>query len=260
MTNKHRAGFVLKLLALLCVPFAHSSEAANSGAYAGGGVAAPASSEGMIFMQLQQMQGEMAQLRGMVEEQQEQIRRLQREALERYQDLDQRLSSVQAAASAPSSSANNLGGVSAAPSSNTPAVLPNAGASSSQTPAADPDKERVYYDAAFDLVKAKEFDKASQAFNAFLRKYPASQYAANAQYWLGEVCLAKSDFKGASQAFSLVAQNYPKHPKVPDALYKLADAEQRMGNVEKAQGILRQLTGQYPDSSAAQLAKRQLKP
>ena len=50
----------------------------------------------------------------------------------------------------------------------------------------DPAKEKLYYDAAFDLIKSKDFDKASQAFNAFLRKYPNSQYSGNAQYWLGE--------------------------------------------------------------------------
>ena len=42
-----------------------------------------------------------------------------------------------------------------------------------QQPAAaapgDPAKEKLYYEAAFDLIKAKDFDKASQAFEAFLR-------------------------------------------------------------------------------------------
>ena len=258
--NKHRF-FYLSLVwaALPCVSFAQipGSSSNTNGAYAGGSVSSPSSSEGMVFMQLQQMQGEIAQLRGMVEEQQEQIRRLQREALERYQDLDQRITAAAArpAASPPS------GGADLSHSSSASAPTPsNAGASTATSAAADPEKERVYYDAAFDLVKAKDFDKANQAFSAFLRKYPSSQYAANAQYWLGEVSLAKNDLKGASQAFAMVAQNYPKHAKVPDSLFKLADVEQRMGNAEKAQGILRQLVSQYPDSSAAQLAKRQLKP
>jgi TolA-binding protein len=59
-----------------------------------------------------------------------------------------------------------------------------AGSAASSEPG-DPAKEKLYYDAAFDLIKAKDFDKASQAFAAFLRKYPNSQYAGNAQYWLG---------------------------------------------------------------------------
>nr|BFE94727.1 hypothetical protein GCM10020185_52630 [Pseudomonas brassicacearum subsp. brassicacearum] len=94
-------------------------------------------------------------------------------------------------------------------------------------------RKKLYYDAAFDLIKAKDFDKASQAFAAFLRKYPNSQYAGNAQYWLGEVNLAKGDLQGAGQAFAKVSQLYPKHAKVPDSLYKLADVERRLGHTDK---------------------------
>jgi TolA-binding protein len=51
---------------------------------------------------------------------------------------------------------------------------------------------------------------------------------------------------------------YPQHAKVPDALFKLADVEQRLGNTAKAKGILQQVVQQYPGSSAAQLAQRDL--
>jgi len=55
-----------------------------------------------------------------------------------------------------------------------------------------------------------------------------------------------------------VSQAYPQHNKVPDSLYKLADVEIRLGNRDKAQGILREVIAQYPNTSAAQLAQRQL--
>jgi len=205
----------------------------------------------MLFMQLQQMQEEIAQLRGMLEEQQNQIQRLQQEGLERYQDLDRRLSSGSAAGNQPAPSSNTA----ASAGSSAPAA---ASQGQSQSTSGDPAKEKLYYDAAFDLIKAKDFDKASQAFAAFLRKYPDSQYAGNAQYWLGEVNLAKGDLQGAGQAFARVSQAYPQHNKVPDSLYKLADVEIRLGNRDKAQGILREVIAQYPNTSAAQLAQRQL--
>jgi len=226
----------------------------SGGAYVGGGASAPSSAQGMLFMQLQQMQGEIAQLRGMLEEQQNQIQRLQQEGLERYQDLDQRLMNAGSGASntqnSPAAGGSTAGGASASQGSQ-----PQSGATNQ---AADPEKEKLYYDAAFDLIKAKDFDKASQAFSAFLRKYPESRYAGNAQYWLGEVNLAQGDLQGAGQAFARVSQAYPQHAKVPDSLYKLADVELRLGNQEKAQQMLRQVIAQYPDSSAAQLAQRQL--
>lgn len=225
-----------------------------SGAYVGGGAEAPASAQGLLFSQLQQMQQEIAQLRGMLEEQQNEIQRLKQENLERYQDLDRRLSSGAAGAAATQNSP--VDGASGAIGSSSSA------AGQTQAPAAsgpaDPEKEKLFYDAAFDLIKAKDFDKASQAFAAFLRKYPNSQYSGNAQYWLGEVNLAQGDLQGAGQAFARVSQAYPQHAKVPDSLFKLADVEQRLGNTDKAKGILQQIIARYPGSSAAQLAQRDL--
>ncbi|AMN76889.1 tol-pal system protein YbgF [Pseudomonas reactans] len=228
----------------------------TNGAYAGGAATSAPSAQGELFNQLQRMQDQLAQQQGTIEVLQNQVNQLKQEGLERYQDLDRRIGAgVQPAATPDNSSAGG------APSAAAGGAA--AGAAASQAPAAssepgDPAKEKLYYDAAFDLIKAKDFDKASQAFTAFLRKYPNSQYAGNAQYWLGEVNLAKGDLQGAGQAFAKVSQLYPKHAKVPDSLYKLADVERRLGHTDKVKGILQQVVAQYPGTSAAQLAQRDL--
>jgi tol-pal system protein YbgF len=228
----------------------------TNGAYAGGGVSAPVSAQGELFNQLQSMQEQISRQQGVIEVLQNDVARMKQENLERYQDLDRRIGTGVAPAATPdnSSTGGNL---------NAPSAAAGAGAVAAQAPAAssepgDPAKEKLYYDAAFDLIKAKDFDKASQAFAAFLRKYPNSQYAGNAQYWLGEVNLAKGDLQGAGQAFAKVSQLYPKHAKVPDSLYKLADVERRLGHTDKVKGILQQVVSQYPGTSAAQLAQRDL--
>ena len=227
----------------------------TSGASAGVGASAPASAQGQLFMQLQQMQDQLSRQQGIIEELQNDVSRMKQENLERYQDLDRRINTGAAPAATPDNS----------PAGSTPATGAPAtdGGAAAQPPATssepgDPAKEKLYYDAAFDLIKQKDFDKASQAFNAFLRKYPNSQYAGNAQYWLGEVNLAKGDLQGASQAFAQVSQKYPKHSKVPDSLYKLADVERRLGHTDKVKGILQQVITQYPGTSAAQLAQRDM--
>ncbi|MBK5533352.1 tol-pal system protein YbgF [Pseudomonas sp. TH08] len=230
----------------------------TNGAYAGGAASAPASAQGMLFNQLQQMQDQISRQQGVIEELQNQVARMKQESLERYQDLDRRIGSGGAAPAATPENSSAGGDASAAAG-----AAAGAGAAAVQAPAAgsepaDPAKEKLYYDAAFDLIKAKDFDKASQAFAAFLRKYPNSQYAGNAQYWLGEVNLAKGDLQGAGQAFAKVSQLYPKHAKVPDSLYKLADVERRLGHTDKVKGILQQVVSQYPGTSAAQLAQRDL--
>ncbi|KKA09235.1 hypothetical protein VP02_05495 [Pseudomonas ogarae] len=228
----------------------------TNGAYAGGGVSAPVSAQGELFNQLQQMQDQLSRQQGVIEVLQNDISRMKQENLERYQDLDRRIGSGVAPAATPENSPT--GG-----DLNAPGAAAGAGAAAPAAPAAggepaDPAKEKLYYDAAFDLIKAKDFDKASQAFGAFLRKYPNSQYSGNAQYWLGEVNLAKGDLQGAGQAFAKVSQLYPKHAKVPDSLYKLADVERRLGHTDKVKGILQQVVAQYPGTSAAQLAQRDL--
>ena len=228
----------------------------TNGAYAGGAATSAPSAQGELFNQLQRMQDQLAQQQGAIEVLQNQVNQLKQEGLERYQDLDRRIGAGVTPAATPDNS--SAGG---APSAAAGGAA--AGAAASQAPAAssepgDPAKEKLYYDAAFDLIKAKDFDKASQAFTAFLRKYPNSQYAGNAQYWLGEVNLAKGDLQGAGQAFAKVSQMYPKHAKVPDSLYKLADVERRLGHTDKVKGILQQVVAQYPGTSAAQLAQRDL--
>jgi tol-pal system protein YbgF len=229
----------------------------TNGAYAGGGVSAPVSAQGELFNQLQSMQQQIERQQGAIEVLQNDVARMKQENLERYQDLDRRIGTGVAPAATPENSSG--GGELNAPA----AAAAGAGAAAAQAPAAgsepaDPAKEKLYYDAAFDLIKAKDFDKASQAFAAFLRKYPNSQYAGNAQYWLGEVNLAKGDLQGAGQAFAKVSQLYPKHAKVPDSLYKLADVERRLGHTDRVKGILQQVVSQYPGTSAAQLAQRDL--
>ena len=226
----------------------------TNGAYAGGAASAPASAQGMLFNQLQQMQEQIARQQGVIEVLQNDVSRMKQEALERYQDLDRRIGSGGAPAAAPENSP--VGGNSAAGAAAGAGAAAQAPAASSEP--GDPAKEKLYYDAAFDLIKAKDFDKASLAFAAFLRKYPNSQYAGNAQYWLGEVNLAKGDLQGAGQSFAKVSQLYPKHNKVPDSLYKLADVERRLGHADKVKGILQQVVSQYPGTSAAQLAQRDL--
>ena len=242
----------LPSMALAAIPVADRSTAyeqsyadSGQGVYGSAtesGAAAPLSGQAQLFMQLQQMQEEIATLRGLLEEQQYELRQLRQENLERYQTLDSRINSGSQPSNQPATTA---------PSSTEPVAQ-------SSMEAADPEKEKLYYDASFDLIKQRDFDKAQQAFSAFLRKYPNSQYAGNAQYWLGEVYLVQSDLQAAGKAFALVSHNYPEHNKVPDSLYKLADVERRLGRADKARGILQQVIAQYPNSSAAQLAQQDL--
>ncbi|WP_394243657.1 tol-pal system protein YbgF [Halopseudomonas laoshanensis] len=220
------------------------------------------SMEGQLMQQLYQLQQEVSMLRGLVEEQEYKLKQMEQDQLDRYEDLDRRVSSgmnggapsnAQGPLDGPLPSASSNGTSAADGQSNSPAQ--NGAASTAE---ADPEREKLIYDAAFDLVKARDFDKAIQAFTAFVRRYPRSEYAGNAQYWLGEIHLVESDLESAGRAFALVVSEYPGHRKEADALYKLAEVERRLGNQDKAAALYREVLSKHPNSSAAQLARRDL--
>ena len=91
------------------------------------------------------------------------------------------------------------------------------------------------YEAAADLVKKKQYDKALEAFNAFLVKYPGDANADNAMYWRGECYYAKGEYARAAEQFEGVIARFPEGNKVADAMLKLGLSQSRMGEREKAQ-------------------------
>jgi len=233
-----RLWFSLPLTALLALIGAGSAAQAQQ-----------SSSQAELFLQLQQLQEEVARLHGLLEEQQHALSKLQQENLERYQSLERRLASAGAASSE----------ASATPPEATEVVEPAAAPPPKEADEpVDLEQEKLYYDAAFDLIKTRDFNQAEQALSGFLHRYPDSQYTANAQYWLGEVYLIKGQAELARDAFAKVVENWPEPAKVPDALYKQADATRRLAQNEQARHLLREVIEKYPNSSAAKLAQRDL--
>ncbi|PRB83864.1 tol-pal system protein YbgF [Pseudomonas sp. MYb185] len=260
-------GFVLGCLlvpvtALAQVPVMEGSSGSNARNYQTQAQSLPdtrsssagLSMEGQLMQQLDQMQQEVSMLRGLLEEQEHRLKKLEKDQLDRYQDLDRRLSMISTGSSAPTSANGSASEHSLPPI--TPA--PSGQRADQAAEPADPAREKLLYEAAFDQVKARDFEKAEMAFNAFLRRYPNSEYAGNAQYWLGEVYLVQADLESAGQAFAKVISQYAGHRKEADALYKLAEVERRMGNADKAAQLYQEVLSKHPDASAAQLARREL--
>ena len=252
---------LLPVTAMAQVPVMEGSSGSNAPSYQPQAQSLPdtrsssagLSIEGQLMQQMDQMQREVSMLRGLLEEQEHRLKTLEKDQLDRYQDIDRRLSSISTGSSAPS------GPNESANRNSLPPVTPATPGATSQAPVeADPAREKLLYEAAFDQVKARAFEKAEMAFSAFLRRYPQSDYAGNAQYWLGEVYLVQSDLESAGQAFAKVISQYGGHRKEADALYKLAEVERRLGNSTKAAQLYQEVLSKHPDASAAQLARREL--
>ncbi|OGU14769.1 MAG: tol-pal system protein YbgF [Geobacteraceae bacterium GWC2_53_11] len=111
---------------------------------------------------------------------------------------------------------------------------------------------------AFGLYSANNFPAAVDSFEAFLKNNPQSDYAANAQYWIGECHYTLSDLPKAKDAFSKVAEMYPKSSKTPDALLKLGFTLSAMQEKDKAAAVFEKIVTLYPSSPAAAKARERL--
>jgi len=203
-----------------------------------------------LFYMIQQLQEDVRRLQGQVEEQQHLITRLQAQGRDRYVDLDQRildLSEKISAMTQPQATSALAGGAGAS----------GGGAVATRTYRAPDAQEQEDYDAIIDLIrKRKAYDQAISSLYEFIEKYPEGDLTVNAYYWLGEVYLAKPQLEQARQAFTIVATRYADHRKAPDALYKLGMTVDRMGEHDNARQYMERVIRDYPDSSAAGLARR----
>ncbi|HEY7776596.1 MAG TPA: tol-pal system protein YbgF [Kineobactrum sp.] len=202
---------------------------------------------GQLLLQVQQLQQEVMRLNGLVEEQGHELRLLKQQSLERYLDLDRRISLLSGGDAGTGSPILPTAGPAAAVS---PAVSPVS--SDSSAPAEQPGEAQAYQ-AAYALVKAQQFDSAVQAFQQFLRDYPAGRFTPNAHYWLGELHLVTSpaDTEASRQAFMLLLDLYPDDSKVPDALFKLGRIHFEKGNRERAREFLDRVIQDFGTSNSA---------
>lgn len=115
------------------------------------------------------------------------------------------------------------------------------------------------YIKAFGVYSANNYKEAIEAFGAFIKEYPQSEYAANAQYWTGECYYTQREYKKALEAFQKVLDDYPKSGKAPDAMLKIGFSHISMNEPDKARAILESLAVKYPKSPAAVKAKERLK-
>ena len=159
-----------------------------------------------------------------------------------YADLDRRMKSLE-----------SRGGGGAAGSGDSGA----SGAGGADTSTAGGD-DKAAYQAAFNLLKDSQYDRAIAAFQKFLIVYSDSSLADNAQYWLGEAYYVNKSFPEAQTAFQRVVDKYPQSRKRPDALLKIGYCQYESKQWDAAKATLTQVATQFPDAPAGHLAQQRL--
>jgi tol-pal system protein YbgF len=239
-----------------------SSSRSNAASTQEGG----SSATGALYQQLQTLQQEVSELRGIVEEQRHQLETLKQQSLDRYTDLDSRLSQGQPGQGQPAPGAVAPGAApvdtppaepapgATAPGAAVPVPLPAAGGMQTAKP-----EEYEAYQKAYAKLKSQDVGGAIKAFNSFIATYPGSTLAGNAYYWLGKAYLQPpQDAAKAQQAFVKVSGDLPQHAKAPDALYEQGKIAYAKGDKAKAKTLFQQVIDNYgtSGSTAPQLSKQ----
>ncbi|UAW63730.1 tol-pal system protein YbgF [Mycoavidus sp. HKI] len=181
--------------------------------------------------QLEQLQQEVAALRGQNETLANQLIDIQRSNKDFYTDLDGRLKKLEPQQQR--QTANSMPGT---------VQLSEADA----------------FKAALAQFQKGDFARAANAFKGFIWKYPKSAYQPTARYWLGNTFYALRDYKRSTEMLQSVVKEYPTHPRAPDALFSIAQNQLEQGQKNISRKTLRQVIAQYGRSEAAKNAQTKL--
>jgi tol-pal system protein YbgF len=107
------------------------------------------------------------------------------------------------------------------------------------------------YDAALALLHQTDYAGAEAKFKDFLKAFPQDTLAGNAQYWLAETYYVRGSYNDSAVEFLKSYQSYPKSNKAPDSLLKLGLSLSQLNNKAEACTTLKKLDKEYPKAVAA---------
>lgn len=127
-----------------------------------------------------------------------------------------------------------------------------------QTPVQPLDLDALYEEAkqAFD---SGALERARDGFQEILKRFPKSERADNAQFWIGEIYYRENWYEKAILEYQKVIDGYPKGNKVASALLKQGLAFEKLGQKANARLILEELVRKFPGSSETLIAQRKLR-
>lgn len=209
--------------------------------------------------QMQQIRQELAEIREMVERQGHELDLVKQRQRNLYQDMDRRLHDLEAGTGSSSSSSSSAP-VPPPGAASSSRVSPPGASTGSSAPSPQPDDTdgKGAYSQAFNLLKEGRYQQAIIAFRDFLKNFPESRYAANAQYWLGEANYVSRDYKSALQEFKKILNQFPDSNKVQGAELKIGYTYYEMNDWAAARKALQAVISRHPNTTVAKKARERL--
>jgi tol-pal system protein YbgF len=202
-----------------------------------------------LVRQLEQINAEMARLRGQLEVLGNENQQMQKRQRDFYLDLDSRLKRLEGGTAAGSAPPPVDVGVGTATANAAPPRTPTK---------EDQAREIRAYDSASNLFRRNDFPSAVDAFRAFVKDFPSSPLAANANYWIGISYANMRDYRAALAAQEELLAKYPQSSKAPDALLAIAAIQAEQGDTGSARNTLEDIIARFPASEAAGKARTRL--
>ena len=222
-----------------------------------------------LLNQIEQLNAEIAKLRGQVEVMSNLDEQLTKRQRDFYLDIDTRLRKVEGvppdttigsstSAIAPPNPPPN------APLSGPPSAVPGASPAASPPPSSPAQiaalraREEAVYDVGSNAFKRGDYVAATRAFRTYIKDYPNGQLVSNAHYWMGISYFNLKDYASARGTQDTLLRQYPDSAKAPDALLAIASIYSEIGDTGSARNALEDVIAKYPGSEAANKARTRL--
>lgn len=126
------------------------------------------------------------------------------------------------------------------------------------TPEQDTTESELYAHAK-KLLDDGDRENARIQFENFINRFPESQNADNARFWIADSYYADKWYEKAILEYQKVLEQYPGSNKITAALLKQGYAFAELGEKANARLILKELIKKSPDSKEAKYASEKLK-
>ena len=141
---------------------------------------------------------------------------------------------------------------------NVPAPAPAVPAPAAPLPSAAGLSPTRLFDTARADFFAGQWDSAISGFQAFLKTFPKSELADDAQFNIGDTYFSQNKWAEAVAEYDKVITGYPNTNSVPLAYYKRGMSQERLGQTDAARASWETVVKMAPDSDAGRLAKQLL--
>jgi tol-pal system protein YbgF len=119
-------------------------------------------------------------------------------------------------------------------------------------------KEEVYK-TAIQSLQDQDFEKAISLFKFFVDNFNDEEKLPLSLFWLGEIALIQNNLISSEEYFLELVSLYPTHYRTPLAHKKIGDIFLKMNKLEKAKDKYNFVIREYPNDAASSLALQLLK-